>query len=101
MNGALQTQSTLNNGLHGTKTVIAAGGPASASREYRRGQIVFDARRHQHLMGQQPYRVVAGEVVIVRNGSAVDIVEPGEYLDPSIWQHATAIAWTDCRVMGA
>ncbi len=66
-------------------------------RDYRRGQVVFDGRRPD----QQPYRVLAGEVVIVRNGSAVDIVEPGEYLDPSIWNRATAIAWTDCRLVGA
>ena len=62
---------------------------------FRKGQIVFDAKRSQ----LQPCLVASGEVVIVRDGSAVEIVEAGECLDPSLWTRATAIAWTDCRLI--
>ena len=44
--------------------------------------------------------VASGEMGIVRDGSMVDSVEPGEYLDPSMWSRAVGVAWTDCRLVG-
>ncbi|MCB0132838.1 MAG: hypothetical protein KDD78_18375 [Caldilineaceae bacterium] len=60
-----------------------------------KGQVVFDSR----TQNAQPYLVSKGEVLIFCNNHLVDIVEAGEYLDPVIWGQATAIAYTDCRLV--
>ena len=44
------------------------------------------------------YVVASGEVLILRDGRPVDLVEAGELLDPRIWRDATAIARTDCTL---
>lgn len=60
-----------------------------------KGQVVFDSR----TQSTQPYLVSKGEVLIFCNDHLVDLVEAGEYLDPVIWGQATAIAYTDCRLV--
>ena len=64
-------------------------------RRYHKGQIVFNSRQDS----DQGFQVKSGEVVIVRDGCMVDIVEPGESCDSSQWQHAVAIAWGNCHVL--
>lgn len=55
------------------------------------GQIIFDENETS-----QAYQVISGEVVILRSGQMVDLVQAGELLDASIWNGATAVAWTHC-----
>ncbi len=53
------------------------------------GEAIFtpdDVNRRQYLL-------VSGEVIILRNGQIVDLVESGELLDPAIWPGAMAVAW--------
>jgi hypothetical protein len=44
-------------------------------------------------LGKQQYLLVDGEVVVLREGKIVDLVESGEILDPALWPGADAIAW--------
>jgi hypothetical protein len=44
-------------------------------------------------LGRQPYLLVDGEVVVLRDGQIVDLVESGELVDPALWPGAVAIAW--------
>lgn len=44
------------------------------------------------------YVVTDGEVMIMREGRIIDIVEAGELLDSRIWTGATAVAYTDCTL---
>jgi hypothetical protein len=53
------------------------------------GEYIFTAG---DLEGQQ-YLLVDGEVVVLRDGRIVDLVESGELLDPALWPGADAIAW--------
>ncbi|MEZ4706425.1 MAG: hypothetical protein R3A44_04425 [Caldilineaceae bacterium] len=57
------------------------------------GQILF-----QEGDTDSAYRVLKGEVLILRQGRVVDLVETGELLDAHIWPGATAVAWTDCTL---
>ncbi|MEZ4659735.1 MAG: hypothetical protein R2911_19440, partial [Caldilineaceae bacterium] len=61
-----------------------------------RGQVLSSADVLYH-----GYQVLAGEVLIVRNGRTVDLVEAGEWLNAQIWPGATAMAWTDCILQDA
>ena len=55
------------------------------------GQILFGSDE-----SLAAHRILAGEVLIVRNGHIVDLVQAGELLDPRIWDDAIAVALTDC-----
>ena len=63
-------------------------------RNVRKGGRIFGAS----LPLADAYFVAAGEVIILRDGRPVDLVEAGELLDPNIWRNATAIAHTDCTL---
>jgi len=63
-------------------------------RSVPRGSRIFD----KYAPPSRPYTVAAGEVMILRDGRLVDLVEAGELLDPRIWQGATAVARTDCTL---
>ena len=63
-------------------------------RTISKGMSVFGASKQ--LAGT--YVVANGEVMILRDGRLVDIVEAGELLDARIWRGATAIAYTDCTL---
>ena len=65
-----------------------------AWRNVRKGGRIFGAS----LPLADAYFVAAGEVIILRDGRPVDLVEAGELLDPNIWRNATAIAHTDCTL---
>lgn len=81
---------------HGSPSRITSKTADSGQRKFRKGQIVFNSR----CDGIRSFMVTSGEVIIVRDGSMVDIVEEGEALDPCIWNHAIGVAWTDCRLVG-
>ena len=66
-----------------------------------RGQILSAAHRPDGVHSNNIYKVLEGEVLIVRNGRTVDLVEAGEWLDAQIWTDATAVAWTDCILENA
>lgn len=53
------------------------------------GQILFDIRDVTSI-----YKLISGEILIMRDGKMVDLVQPGELLDAAIWSGATAIALT-------
>lgn len=63
-------------------------------RVVRSGSQIFD----RTMPLANAYTVASGEVLILREGRVVDIVEPGELLDPRIWTDATAVALTDCTL---
>jgi len=63
-------------------------------RKIRKGMRIFSEQRA--LSGA--YVVTRGEVMILRAGRIIDIVEAGELLDASIWRGATAVAYTDCTL---
>jgi hypothetical protein len=44
-------------------------------------------------MSKRKYIVLSGEIVILRNGQIVDLVETGEILDPTFWPGTVAVAW--------
>ena len=81
---------------HGSPSRTTSAATCSGQHKFRKGQIVFNSR----CDGVRPYMVASGEVIIVRDGSVVDIVEQGEALDPCIWNQAIGVAWTDCRLVG-
>lgn len=74
--------------------MLGIGRQAPGRRSVSRGSHIFD----KHSPAPRPYTVTAGEVMILRNGHLVDLVEAGELLDPRIWQGATAVARTDCTL---
>jgi hypothetical protein len=45
--------------------------------------------------GPRAYLVTSGEVLIVRHGQPVDLLEAGDLLDLQIWPGATAMALAD------
>ena len=63
-------------------------------RTVRRGMRIFG----KSLPLANVYMVASGEVMILRGGQLVDLVEAGELLDQRIWRGATAIAHTDCML---
>ena len=64
------------------------------SRRVRRGTRIFDTSARF----LRSYSIASGEVLILRGGRPIDLVETGELLDPRIWRDATAIAFTDCTL---
>lgn len=44
---------------------------------------------------QRSYQLLAGEVVIIRQGRPVDLIEAGEWLGGWGWPDAIAVAWRD------
>ena len=46
----------------------------------------------------QSYVITNGEVIILRNGVPVDLLEAGEILDDFCWEGATAVAHADCAL---
>ena len=64
------------------------------TRLVRRGERIFNARRHH----PKAYTLVRGEILILRRGLLVDLVEPGEFLDIRYWPGAHAVARPDCRL---
>jgi hypothetical protein len=64
--------------------------------------IVCAAKGESVLRGSrrsQTYRLIEGEVLVLRHGVPIDLVEAGDYIDARIWPDATLLAWTDCRMM--
>lgn len=47
---------------------------------------------------QQSYLVTSGEVLILRNGRPVELLERGEIFDPSLWPGTTAMALHNCTL---
>lgn len=39
--------------------------------------------------------LLSGEIVILRHGQPVDLIEPGEWLDGWGWANTIAVAWSD------
>lgn len=48
---------------------------------------------------KQNYRVTGGEVIILRNGWPIDLVECGEELDMMLRPNTTAMALSDCTLV--
>lgn len=63
-------------------------------RSVRQGAQIFD----KAMPLSSAYTVASGEVLILRDGQLIDMVEAGELLDQRIWSDATAIAHTDCTL---
>jgi hypothetical protein len=64
--------------------------------------IVCAAKGERVLRGSwrsQTYRLIEGEILVLRHGVPIDLVEAGDYIDARIWPDATLLAWTDCRMM--
>lgn len=77
--------------------------PAFVQAPHRRVIRRRNVRKGGRIFGKttplaSAYMVASGEVLILRDGRLVDLVEAGELLDPSIWSDATAIAFTDCTL---
>lgn len=65
-------------------------------------RIVCAAKGESVLAGSrrsQTYRLIEGEILVLRHGVPIDLVEAGDYIDARIWPDATLLAWTDCRMM--
>ena len=56
------------------------------------GQPIFSG----HEVEEQPYLVTSGEVLILRNGRPVDLIEEGELLDLTLWPGTMAMALSSC-----
>jgi hypothetical protein len=62
-----------------------------STRLLRKGQTVFD----EQTLFDATYLVRSGEILIVRNGRPIDLVEADELLAATLWSGAIAIAMTD------
>ena len=58
------------------------------------GEPIFSG----HESTAKPYLVTSGEILILRNGQPVDLLEPGDLLDLHIWADATAVALNSCTL---
>lgn len=58
------------------------------------GQQVF----HGPTSSGDTFLVTSGEVLILRNGRPVDLVEAGELLEKNLWPDASAVALTICTL---
>ena len=96
--GTFESQGAAAGGPGSLTTIVGEPVSKASQRErfrwVRRGTRIFDASGPYVRI----YRVAAGEVLILRGGWPVDLVEAGEMLDPRMWQDATAIAYTDCTL---
>ncbi|MEZ4618728.1 MAG: hypothetical protein R2867_24885 [Caldilineaceae bacterium] len=59
------------------------------------GQPILHDRKKDNCQ----YLVTDGEVVILRNGRPIDLVECDEVLDMRLWPNATAMALSDCTLV--
>ncbi len=68
--------------------------PASVRRPLRlqKGEQLFT----ESALGEQRYLMTSGELLILRNGRPVDLVEAGELLEHALWPDTTAVALTAC-----
>ena len=67
---------------------------ATMGLEITKGQRLFtDPALHSGT-----YLVTSGEVLILRNGRPVDLVEAGEILSREVWSDADAVALTTCTL---
>ncbi|MEZ4869962.1 MAG: hypothetical protein R3C14_52025 [Caldilineaceae bacterium] len=94
--------------------INAADEHVTAHQCFAKGQTIFTTQKHpgQKHPGQkhpeqncgkqnyagQSYLVLSGEVVIMRNGRPVDLIEAGEWLESALWVGSSAVALTDCTV---
>lgn len=62
--------------------------------QVNQGQQIFNEQN----LGVQSYLVTSGEVLILRRGRAIDLVEAGELLESELWPGAIAVALTDCTL---
>ncbi|MEZ4684272.1 MAG: hypothetical protein R2932_59680 [Caldilineaceae bacterium] len=69
--------------------------PTTVARHIAKGQPI----RHECEEGNRQYLVTDGEVVILRNGRPLDLVECDEVLDMRLWPNATAMALSDCTLV--
>lgn len=65
-----------------------------ASVRYERGDVIFPAGNGETL----PHLLVDGEILILRHGQPVELIEPGEYYDAALWRGTTAVAYRDCTL---
>ncbi len=59
------------------------------------GQPIFSG----HEIEAQTYLVTSGEIVILRNGQPVDLLEEDELLDLRLWPGTTAKALSSCTLV--
>lgn len=64
------------------------------TKHFRRGEIIFA----EEGLGRRPYQLLSGEIVILRQGRPVDLIEPGEWLDGWGLSNTIAVAWRDTIV---
>ena len=91
-----QTAETQQTFATDTPIVAALAAPATENKTAR-NQICFSKGQpliQSSSMSNSAYRVVHGEVLIVRHGRPVDLVEAGELLEADLWPDAMAIALT-------
>jgi hypothetical protein len=65
-----------------------------SSLRFSRGEIVFPAGEGTAAT----YVLCEGEILILRRGRPVDLIEPGEFYDPALWRDAVALAHGDCTL---
>lgn len=71
--------------------------PVHPTNRIRRGHVVFDGSTQR----ARAFQLVEGEIVVLRRGMAVDLIEAGEYVDSGMWSGNTvAVARTDCTLAG-
>ncbi len=59
------------------------------------GQPIFSG----HEIEEQTYLVTSGEIVILRDGQPVDLLEEDELLDLRLWPGTTAMALSGCTLV--
>ncbi|MEZ4614217.1 MAG: hypothetical protein R2867_01700 [Caldilineaceae bacterium] len=59
------------------------------------GEPIFSG----HESESTAYLVTSGEVVILRSGRPVDLIEEGEIVDLALWPGTTAMALTPCTLL--
>jgi hypothetical protein len=57
-----------------------------------KGQQLFT----EPALDEQSYLMISGELLILRDGRPVDLVEAGDLLERALWPGTTAIALTAC-----
>lgn len=59
------------------------------------GQPIFSG----HEIEEQTYLVTSGEILMLRNGQPVDLLEADELLDLRLWPGTTAMALSSCTLI--
>lgn len=81
--------------LPGVAPQRASSTKLAGRRRVARGHVLFDSG----ASAPGAFCLVEGEIVIMRRGLAIDLVEAGEYVDVSMWSgNTTAVARTDCTL---